>query len=127
MMASARCLSGQAASSLLDRSERIVERIHEDAAHGIDDQHARAVSAFDHRGTAARRAGGKIDRAQQPRCAFDEDQGFLLIPGMIAAGDGVDAGIDEFLIDRLRDAETAGGVLAVHGDEIELPVCDQLR
>jgi len=41
---------------------------------------------------------------------------------MIAARDHVDAGIDEFLVDRFRDAEAAGGVLAVDRDEIELPI-----
>jgi hypothetical protein len=41
---------------------------------------------------------------------------------MIAAGDHVGAGIDDLVIDRLRDAEAAGRVLAVDGDEIELPV-----
>ena len=43
----------------LDRGERIVERVHEDAAHGVDDQHARAVLGLDQRRAAARacRAG----------------------------------------------------------------------
>ena len=44
---------------------------------------------------------------------------------MIAAGDDVGAGVDELVVDRLGDAEAAGGVLAVDGDEIELPVADQ--
>ncbi len=44
---------------------------------------------------------------------------------MIAAGDHVGAGVDELVIDRLRDAEAAGRVLAIDGDEIELPVADQ--
>ena len=32
----------------LDRGERIVERVHEDAAHHVDDEHALAVLALDH-------------------------------------------------------------------------------
>ena len=46
---------------------------------------------------------------------------------MVAAGDGVGAGVDELLVDRLGDAEAAGGVLAVDGDEIELPVAHEPR
>ena len=111
----------------LDRRERVVERVHEDAAHGVDHQHARAVARLDQRRAAAGRAGREVDRAQQPRRALDEDQRLLLVPGMVAAGDHVGAGIDELLVDRLGDAEAAGRVLAVDGDEIELPFGDELR
>ena len=111
----------------LDRRERIVERVHEDAAHGVDDEHARAIARVDQRRAAAGRAGRKVDRPQQLRRALDEDERLLLIPGMVAAGDHVDAGIDELLVDRLGDAEAAGGILAVDGDEIEPPFGDQLR
>ena len=41
---------------------------------------------------------------------------------MVAERDGIGAGVDQVLIDRLGDAEAAGGVLAVDDDEIELPV-----
>ena len=44
----------------LDRRERIVERLHEDAAHDVDDQHARAVPGVDQGRAAAGRAGGKL-------------------------------------------------------------------
>ncbi len=43
---------------------------------------------------------------------------------MIAERDRVGAGVDEFLVDRLGDAEAAGGVLAIDDDEIERPVAD---
>ena len=46
---------------------------------------------------------------------------------MIAERDRVGAGVEKFVVDRLGDAETAGGVLAVDDDEIELPVADQAR
>ena len=44
---------------------------------------------------------------------------------MIAAGHRVGAGVDELLVDRLGDAEAAGGILAIHRDEIEPPVAHQ--
>ena len=126
MMASAPCRADRRKLAL-DRGERIVERIHEDAAHGVDDEHARAVLGLDHGGAAARRAGRIVDRPDQPRRALDEDQRLLLVPGMIAERDGVGAGVDQLAIDRLGDAEAAGGVLAVDDDEIELPVADRGR
>ena len=125
MMASADCFERTGRKFALDRGERIIERVHEDAAHGVDDQHARTVSGFDQRDTAPGRAGGIVDRAKQLRRALDEDQRLLLVPGMIAAGNDVDAGIDEFLVDRFGDTEAAGGVLAIDGDEIEPPVPHQ--
>ena len=84
-MASAPLLERAGGKLALDRGERIVERVHEDASHGVDDEHARAVARLDQRGAAARRAGRKVDRAQQPRRALDEDQRLLLVPGVIAA------------------------------------------
>jgi hypothetical protein len=63
-------------------------------------------------------------RADQPRRALDEHQRLALIPGVIAERDRIGAGVDEFLIDRLGDAEAAGGVLAIDDDEIERPVAD---
>ena len=105
----------------VDGGERIVERIHEDAAHGIDHQHARAVLGLDHGRATARRAGGIIDRPDELRRPLDEDQRLLLIPGMIAERDGVRAGLDQLATDRFRDAKTARGVLAIDHDQIELP------
>src|SRR6266478_498236 len=106
----------------LNRGERIVERIHEDAAHRIDHKRPRAVLGLDQRDAATGCAGGIIDRAQQPRRPFDENERLLLIPGMVAAGDHVGTGVDEVLIDRFGNAEAAGGVFAVKRNEIELPL-----
>ena len=86
----------------LDRRERIVERVHEDAAHGVDHQHALAVLGVDQRRAAARRAGGIVERADQARRALDEHQRLALIPGMIAERDRVGAGIDQLVVDRPR-------------------------
>ena len=109
----------------VDGGERIVERVHEDAAHGIDHQHARAVLGLDHGRAAARRAGRIIDRPDQLRRALDENQRLLLVPGMIAERDGIGAGLDQLAIDRFGNAETAGRVLAIDHDQIELPFLDQ--
>ena len=46
---------------------------------------------------------------------------------MIAERNRVGAGLDEFIVDRLGDAEAAGRVFAVDHDAIELPVAHQTR
>ena len=109
----------------VDRGEGIVERVHEDAAHGVDHQRALAVLGVDQRGAAAGRAGGIVGRADQARRALDEDQRLALVPGVVAERDGVGAGVDQLVVDRLGDAEAAGGVLAVDHDQVELPVGDE--
>src|SRR6202011_4433109 len=96
-------------------------------AHGVDDEDAGAVLRRYHRGAAARGAGRVIGRADQPRRTLDEDERLALVPGVIAERDGVGAGVEQVLVDRLGDAEAAGGVLAVKDDEIELPVGDEPR
>src|SRR5499427_10818057 len=101
--------------------KRIVERIHEDAAHSVDDKYAGAVAGIDQCGAASRRSFRIVDRADEPWRAFDEDQSVLLIPGMIAERDRIRAGRNEVVINRLCDSKTAGGILAVDDDEIELP------
>ena len=69
----------------------------------------------------------KIQRTNQPRRALDEHQRLVLIPGVIAERDRVGTGVEEFLVDRLGDTETAGCILAVDDDKIELPVADHAR
>ena len=56
---------------------------------------------------------GKFSGRISARDALDEHQRFPLPPGMVAERDDVGAGIDELVIDRLGNAEAAGGVLAV--------------
>src|SRR6516164_5540129 len=121
MMASAICLSGQAASSRSTAAKGSSSGSMKMRPMALTTS-TRAVLGVDQRGTAAGRTGGIIDRAKQLRRAFDENQRLLLVPGVIAARNHVDPGIDEFLVDRFGDAEAAGGVLAVDRDEIELPV-----
>ena len=111
----------------LDGSERIVERVHEHAAHGVDHQRALAVFGVDQSGAAAGRALGIIDRADQARRALDEHQRLALVPGVIAERDGVGAGVDHFVVDRFGDAEAAGRILAVDNHKIELPFGDEAR
>ena len=121
-IASAPVLSGTGRQLAFDRGERVVERVHENPAHGVDHQRALAVLGVDQRGAAAGRALRIIERSNEARRALDEDQRLALIPRVIAERDGIGAGVDELVVDRLGDAEAAGRVLAIDDDEIELPV-----
>ncbi len=94
----------------------------EDAAEDIDDQEPRAFRALDHRGAAARRAGGIVGRpGRGAGLALDEHERFALVEGVIAERHRIDADGAEFLEDRFGEAEAASGVLAVDDDEIEPP------
>ena len=58
---------------------------------------------------------------------LDEHQRFPLVEGMVAERHYVGAGPQQLLQDGLRDAEAAGGVLAVDGHEVELVASAQAR
>ncbi|MCY1300295.1 hypothetical protein D9M70_498560 [compost metagenome] len=56
---------------------------------------------------------------------FAKDDRFLLVPDVIAGRHHVGAGVDRLEKDVFGDAETAGRILAVDDDEIELEVTNQ--
>ena len=105
----------------LDGGERIVERVHEDAAQDVDDQKAGAIRTLDDGRAASRRAWGEIGRPDQARLALDEHQRLALIERVIAERHGVDADGEEFLENSLGEAEAAGRILAIDDDKIEPP------
>ena len=98
----ARLAKRAGAKLALDGGERIVERVHEDAAHHVDDEEPRAVRALDHGRAASRRAGGEIGRPDQARLALDEHERLALIEGVIAERHRVDAHGEELLENRSR-------------------------
>src|ERR1700722_7981503 len=96
--------------------ERIVERVHKDAAHHVDDEQPLSILVFDHPSAPPRRAEGKIDRTDQTRLAFNKNERFALIEGVVAERHRIDAAVEEFLENRFGQAEAACGVLAVDDD-----------
>jgi hypothetical protein len=67
----------------------------------------------------AGRAGRIIQRTQKTLFVLQQLHDFLLIPQMVAGGDGVHAVAEKFLGDVGRDAVAAGGIFAVGDDDIE--------
>src|SRR5262249_13360678 len=109
----------------LDGSKGIVEWVHKNATHRIDYQRAFAVLGVDKRHATAGRSFRIVEGTDQAWRAFDEYQRFALIPGVVAKCDGVNAGIDQLVIDNFGDAKTAGGIFAIEYHQVELPIGNQ--
>ncbi len=66
-----------------------------------------------------------MTRPQEPLLPGGEHHGLALVEGVVAGRDGVGPGVDDGAQDVFRDAEPAGGVLAVDDDEIERVIGDE--
>src|SRR5262249_50746743 len=100
-------------------TKRIVERIHEDSTHGIDDEDALAATRFEEPRALSRRARRVVDRPEDTVFVVDEPEDLLLVGPMIARRQNVDSGREQFVRDRARQAKAAGRVLAIGDDKIE--------
>ena len=74
-----------------------------------------------------RRADGIIERTQKAFFVREQFRHFLLVPQMVAAGDDIHAGVEDFPGGFGGDAGAAGGVLAVGDDEIERVLFAEFR
>ena len=63
---------------------------------------------------------GKIGGPQQARLMRNEIEDFLAVPDVIAAGENLDAGAQQFFDDARSDAEAGSGILAVGDHQIKL-------
>ena len=86
----------------------------------------RPLTRRDLRAAAAGRAGGHVERADQPGLTVHVADDLALVEHVIAGGDQVGAGGQELLTERRRDAEAAGGVLGVDDDGIEGELAPEL-
>ena len=111
----------------VERTERVVERVHEQPAHDVDDHDLLPTRRLEQVGAPARRAGGKVDRPQQPLVLGDVGNDLALVPGMVAGGDAVDTGLVELGADLGGDAEARRRVLAVHDHEVEAELAPETR
>ena len=114
------------AENVVEPGERIVERVHEEPAHQIDDQHVPPADPVQPP-AGTRRALREIRRTQQARVAVDIGDELPLVPDVVAGGQDVDAAIVEFAAEALGQAESAGRVLRVDDDEVEREFVAQRR
>src|SRR5262245_14818043 len=111
----------------LDGSKRIIERIHENAPHGIDHERALAILGVDHCGATARRPFRVIDWTDQARRPLDKYKRLALIPRVVAERDGVCASIDQLIVNDFGNAKSTCRVLTIDNNQIELPCHDEFR
>ncbi len=102
-----------------DAGERIVERVHEQPRHDVDDQDVSPACRREHGNARPRGRPGIIVRAQNSFLGVEVRDDLALVEDVVAGGDRVRPGIEELVADLGRDAEAAGGVLAVDDDEVE--------
>ena len=111
----------------IDGCKRIVLRFHEDAAERRDDEHILPVPRLKQIRALARRAGGKIARAQYAVFIVDEGQYLALVGPVVAGGDAIDAQREEIVGDGAREAKAARRVLAVDDHKIQFQPVDETR
>src|SRR5258708_21282836 len=105
--------------------ERIVERLHEDAAHDVDHADRFARPGLTEIAAAAGHPGGEVRRTQQLRLARDVIEDLLLVPDVIPRRHRVDAVAEDGVGDIPGDAEAGGGVLDVGDDEVQRLLFDE--
>ena len=101
-----------------ERGEGIVDGLHEDPAHAVDDEDACIVARLDHRNTASGHARGHVERSDEPFMPVDEHQCLALVEGVIAERHAIYAEIHERFEYRLGDPEAASRVLTIDDDDI---------
>ena len=77
---------------VVEPGERIVERVHEEPAHQIDDQHAPPACRMEPPAGAGRGLR-EVRRPQQARIAVDIGDDLPLVPDVVAGCQDVDAGV----------------------------------
>jgi hypothetical protein len=98
-------------------------------AEQVDHQDAAARCGVEQPRSPARAIGQRriVEGPDQARLAHDIGQGLLLVPGVVAQGQAVGAGLEQFARGVLGDAETSGGVLGVDHHELQAQAAFQVR
>ena len=99
---------------------------HEEVPGDVHDGEPDAV-ALEHADTAPGLGVDVVDRAQQVRLLLEVGNDLAPVVGVVAERDRVHAGGEHLLGDLRRDAEAAGGVLAVDDHESRLVALAQRR
>jgi hypothetical protein len=122
-----------AREQLVGLAEGVVATGHEDAALQVHDGVLRAVAERAFIDAEAGRADGVVRGAQDAAAASVRVRGdghvledLFLVPDVVAGGDDVRAEVEELFGDAGRDAEAAGGVFAVHDEEVDGVGLDEL-
>ena len=118
---------GRAVEQLVELRERRVELIHEDPAHRVDDRDLVAGIGVVDEPAAAGCLVRIVDRPQDGAIGVEVLVDLALIPDVVAAGDDVNAAVEQLLGQARGETGTGRHVLTVRDDEIDVPVVPQLR
>ena len=100
--------------------ERVLDRLHVRPALEVDDRELGAVERLEDAPAAAGHAvGAVVQRPQDAIVRLEVRVDLALVPDVVAGRDHVDAGREERLGGRRRQAHAAGDVLAVGRDEVD--------
>src|SRR6202011_2077567 len=109
-------------------AERAVQRLHEDAPFEVDDAQPGAGAGLDHGLPAPGCALRVVGRTELPGSGPVEVCGDLALgKGVVAAGEEVQAGVEQFVGAVRGDPGAAGGVLRIADAEIETVLFAQPR
>ncbi len=111
---------------LFEPGERIVERVHEEPAHQIDDEDALPSDRVE----PPPGAGGslrEVRRAQDPRIAVEIGDDLPLVPDVVAGGQDIDFGIVKFAAQAFGQAAARGRVLGIDDDQVDRKLTAQDR
>src|ERR1700730_11973330 len=104
------------AEDLVEPGERVIERVHEEPAHQIDDEDTPPADAM-HSPARTRRTPREVSRLQQTRVSVDIRDDLALIPDVVAGGEDVDTTVIELPAKALGQPEPRRCVFGVDHDE----------
>jgi len=87
--------------------------LHEEVAHGVDDQNFAAIGNAEFNEAASRGSCWKIDGANKILITGNVGDDFALIPNMVAGGNDIDTVFVEFFAEFFGDAKAVGGVFTI--------------
>src|SRR5262249_47134039 len=112
--------------NIVEPGERIVERVHKEPTHQIDDQHAPLAYRMEPPAGTRRRLW-EVRGTQYAGIAVDIGDDLPLVPDVVAGGQDVDAGVVQLTAKASRKPKPAGRVLRVDDNKVERDLLPQDR
>ena len=120
-------LGWQCRQHAVGRGPRTIDRPHENASQQADDRHGHAVRRWHDCHVVPGAVAGKLAGLTMFSFALQDASDLAAAIDVVAQRDAIDAGGDQLVIVRRRDARAAGGVLAIGHDQVEPARLDRAR